>query len=283
MVFAQQNTSPTRREIPGIVTGTGASQTAVIKVPFNATYSWLEVRCTIAGAAPTRVQMEAMLGEVRVNLSGRNVQTLSAKQMIAIEEFYNSGIIADTGVLLFNMERLWMLGFSAQNEPEWGTLAETSFEIQIDQVAASTIDLIRVYAKYESTASEIGAYIQRVRVSPPVTAIGHRFISDLPRFEDGFLYALHIECSVAANLTDVRFTADNVELLNLPVLMLNRDYLRSTPRRTIQNTTRTASDGTTSGFVHIDFASRNYDSDAPTIHNIIMEIGRKEPSKLKSK
>lgn len=297
--FLLTNKSPVRREIPGIVTGVGASQTAVIKVPYNSTYSCLEIRCTIAGVAATRAELEAMIGEIRVALSGTNVETLSAKQLIAITEFYRTGETGDTGVLVFDFQRLWMLGAAAQQNPAWGTLAETSFEIQIDQVAASTVDLMRVYATFESTASELGNYIRRVRMSPPVTAIGHRFIADLPKFPNSALYAIHIECSVPANLTDVRFAADGLDLVNLPVVMLNRAYLKANPGRTIQNAIRTASDGTTSGFVHLDFASRNFDDDAvmmdyeehvldltyanaaPTIHNIIMEIASNQPSKLK--
>lgn len=296
--FAKENSTPIYREIPGVVTGVGASQTAVVKVPFNATYNFLELRNTIAGVAATRAELEAMLGEIRVLLGGRVVEVLNAKQFIALAEFYNTGIVGDTGVLVFDYQRLWMLGFTAQNEPSWGTLAETSFEIQIDQAAASTIDLIRVYAQYEAVASELGAHVRRLRVSPAITAVGHKYIADLPKIPEGFLYAIHMEVSTPANLTDVRFTADNIEIVNAPVAMLNRQYLRANPRRTVQSAIRTAFDGTTSGFVHLDFCARNYDSDAvkmvydshlldltianaaPAVSNIILEVGSVEPSKL---
>lgn len=299
MGFRDTNTSPIRREIPGIVTGVGASNMMVLKVPPNATYAQLEARMTIAGVAPTRVQMEAMLGEVRVLIGGRLVEVLSAKQMIALAEFYNTGEIADLGVLTWDFQRLWMQGLLAQNQPEWGTLAEGSFEIQIDQAAASTIDLVRVYATFETNAEELGAYIRRVRVSPPITATGHVFIQNLPRFADSFLYAIHFETSVAANIDSIRAEFDGVEVLNLPVLMINRHYNLATPRRTIQNAGRVDSNGATSGFVHLDFCWRNYDSDAikmnydaftldlnfinaaPTLFNVIMEIGSVEPSKIK--
>lgn len=299
-MFSDDILTPLRQELPGIVTGVGASRTMVAKVPAGATYTRLLFLNTIAGVAATRVQLEAMLGEVRVLLNGINIETLTAKQIIALAEFYTVGITGDTGYLVFDFQRLWMAGIAAQNGPAWGTQGESSFEIQIDQAAGSTIDLVTVYAEVEPRATELGAYIQRLRVSPAVAGIGHAFNANLPQIDGARLLALHIETSVPANLTAVRFACDDINLINLPVAVLNRFYVNATPGRTIQNAIRTGADGTTSGFVHLDFACRNYEADsvpmtyqkhlldetfinaAPTVHNIIMEVLRVQPSRRRA-
>jgi hypothetical protein len=140
MGFAQDNQSPIVRELPGSVTSIGAGQTAVAKIPPGSTNLEIVLACTIGGVAATRAELETMLGNIRGTVSGVEKWSLTAKDMIARTEFFRTGAIADTGLLVIAFEELWMSELNGKLNPAYGMLDQTSFQIEIDQEVGSNID-----------------------------------------------------------------------------------------------------------------------------------------------
>jgi hypothetical protein len=287
MVWSQENRSPILKKLVGIVSGVGANQTAVLKIPPGATYTDLVIQCTIAGVGATRVQLETFLTSMRLTVSGVEMWTLTGKQLIAIIEFYNTGLIADTGILTIPFERLWMDTQLSQTTPNYGTLGESSFQLEITQSGGSTIDLMTVYGRIDPVQENLGGHIMMKRLTPNIGSVGKYIYPDLFKKPGCFLYALHIEVPVVANLTNIAYVADEVRLVDFAPAVLNQLYLTGTARRTIQNAKL---------FVHLDFCSRGFDSDAvpltmgtqileldfanaaPNQVNIIAEIGTTDPT-----
>ncbi len=172
MGWIDDNTSPTFKPINGAVEGVGASSVAIVDLPCNATYLELMLECSIAGAAPTRANLEAWLTNIRCTLDGKEQWSLTAKQLIAEVEFYQSGVIGDTGYIVIPFERLWMRNDVGATAPAWGTLGQPSFQLEITQSASSTIDRIQPWARLGAVAEELGAYIRTLRYTPAITAAG---------------------------------------------------------------------------------------------------------------
>ena len=287
MGFVNDNRSPILKKLVGIVSGVGASQTAVLKVPPGATYTDLIIQCTIAGVGATRVQLETFLTSLRLTVSGVEKWTLTGKQLIAIIEFYETGLIADTGILTIPFERLWMDTQLSQTSPNYGTQGESSMQLEITQSAGSTIDLMTVYGRIDPVAEPLGAHIQMRRLTPNISSVGKFIYPDLYKKPGDYLYALHFEVPVVANLTNIAYIADEVRLVDFAPAIMNQLYLGATSRRTIQSAKL---------FVHLDFCSRGFDSDAipltmntqileldfanaaPNQVNIIAEIGTRAPT-----
>lgn len=285
--FAVDNSSPIIRKIPGVVDGIGASGTAVARIPPGATYTDLILECTIAGVAATRAQLETMLASMRFTVSGEEKWTLTAKQLIAIVEFYNSGLIGDTGYLWIPLERLWMNDLGPKVGPAYGTAGETSVQLEIDQDATSTIDGIVLHARISPKPETLGAHMRIVRLTPQIAATGVYYYDGLPKNPAERLYALHFQVPVVANFTNIAYIADEVRMIDAKPALLHQMLKTAYPNRTPQ---------TAKLFCHLDFAGRNFDSDsvpltmkqqileltfataAPNAVNILAEIGTVKPS-----
>jgi hypothetical protein len=282
MQFPLANRSPIRRQLYGSVEGIGASKTAVITVPVGATYLDLRLFCTIATVAATRAEIEAMITQVRVLLSGRPIMTLTSLQLIAIAEFYRTGIVGDSGYLLIPFERLWQRETGGALNPALGTVGESSLTVEITQASGSTIDDIDVWASISPVAEEVGAYMRYDRFTPALPGAGEYIWSGLKPRPGEFLYALHFLVSTAADLTAISFEADGYRVVDqITQGVLGRLYAEPTSPRTMQ---------TAKKLISLDFACRGFDGDAvplvmdealvrltfanaPTVLSVIAEIG----------
>lgn len=250
--FTDQNTSPVIKPLQGIVTGIGAGQVATCRLPPGLTYAEIVVRCTIAGVAATRAELEAMLTTARLTVSGVEKFSVQAIDLIAIAEFYRNGCIGDSGYFVIPFERLWSQGIAAQLDPNYGTEGESSVVLELTQAAASTIDAINVFARVNPKAELLGSHVILRRFTFNVAATGKFLYPDLPIIPGEHLAALHIKVPVVANLTNVALVTDDVRFLDVPPSLLTQLYQLSNPVRTSQ---------TAKLYVSVDFASRGYDSD----------------------
>lgn len=295
MPFAQDSRTPIIKKLSGATTGVGVGQTAIVKIPPGVTYTSLILECRVAGVAATRAQMEAGLLSLRLTVSGVEKWTMTATQLIALSEFYRPGVIGDSGYLVIPFSRLWMFGPGAALDPSYGTLGESSFQLEIVQDAASAIDSIECWARISPIAETLGAHVKVVRLTPNIGALGTYYYPDLPKtpgFKVGdaglqYLYAIHLQVPVVANLTRLALVADETRVVDTKPGLLNQLYLASNPTRSVQ---------TAKGFVHMDFANRGYDGDvvplnmnslilemdfanvAPGQINLLVEIGTKQPT-----
>lgn len=251
--FTDANRSPVIKPLYGAIQGVGAGQTAIVRVPPGATYADLPIQCLIAGVAATRAQLETMLTQVRLTVSGVEMWTLTGKQLIALVEFYRVGLIGDTGFLWIPFERLWMQSVSAQLDPNYGTLGESSMQLEITQAGGSTIDAMNAFAVIHPVAEPLGAHMIARRFTPTIAAVGKYIYPDLPIIPGEFLYALHFEVPVVANLSNIALVTDEVRLIDAPPALLNQRYLESNPVRTQQGA---------KGYVHLDLTCRGFDSDS---------------------
>jgi hypothetical protein len=287
-MFIDENRTPILKRLAGAVSGIGASQTMVIKIPPGSTYADLTLKLFIGNTGATRAQIESMLTSWRLTMSGREIWTLTGKQLLAVIAYYRSGLVDDTGYVTIPFQRLWMDGLSPKIDPMYGTLGESSFQLEITEDATNTIDTVAIFARISPVSEELGAFVRMVRLTPSVGAAGVYQFPDLPKRKGDYLYALHIQVPTVADLTDISYLADEIRVWDHPVAVSNRYILEGNPTRTLQ---------TAKGFVHVDFCSRNLDSDAvplsmqtqmleltfanapsPTGINVIAEIGTRQPN-----
>lgn len=250
--FTNQSTSPVIKPLQGVVTGIGAGQVATCRLPPGLTYAEIIVRCTIAGVAATRAQLETMLTTARLTVSGVEKFSVQAIDLIAIAEFYRTGCIGDSGYFVIPFERLWNVGVSAQLDPNYGTEGESSVVLELTQDGASTIDAINVFARVNPKAEILGAHVILRRFTFNVASTGRFLYPDLPIIPGEYLSALHIRVPVVANLTNIALVTDDVRFLDVPPSLLTQLYQLSNPVRTPQAAKL---------YVSVDFASRGYDSD----------------------
>lgn len=253
--FAALNRSPIRRPLAGAVRGIGASQIAVVDIPVGATYLALRLYCTIAGTPATRAQIESMLTSWRLTVSGVEKWTLTGLQLVGIMEFYQTGIIADTGMVTINFQRLWARETAGMLNPAYGTLGESAFQLEITQDATSTIDSILAYADIDPVAQPLGQHIIMPRITPSIGAIGLSYVPQIRKKSGDFLYALHIKVPTAANLSVISFVGDSVRVVDQATqVYLNALYRACYPfLRTMQ---------TAKNLISLDFAARGLDGDA---------------------
>lgn len=261
--FILGNTCPPIKPLQGIVTGIGAGQVATLRFPPGLTYAELVVRCTIAGVAATRAQLEAMLLTARFTVSGVEKFSVQAIDLIAIAEFYRPGCIGDSGYFVIPMERLWMDGVKAQLDPNYGTEGESSVVLELTQAGGSAIDGMTAYARVNPQPEVLGAHIMLRRFTFNVASTGKFLYPDLPIIAGEFLYALHIKLPVVANLANVGVITDDVRLYDVPPSLLTQLYQLGNPIRTPQ---------TAKGYVHVDFTMRNFDSDALAVGDLKSQV-----------
>ncbi len=286
--FSDSNRSPLLKKLAGAITGIAASGTMVVKFPPGQTYLEIALQCTIAGTAATRAQLESMLLSCRLTVSGVEKWTLTAKQLIAIAEYYNVGVVGATGFLMIPFERLWMVGIDAQVGPAYGTLGESSMQLEITQDATSTIDAVTAWARISPVAEPLGAHMRAARLTPSFASTGLSIFDGLPKNPDEFLYALHFQVPVIADFTNIAVVADEVRLVDASWTVINQfQAFKAGPLRTPQ---------TAKLFQTLDFTSRGFDGDAlrlnmaslvleltfanaaPNAVNIIAEIGTTAPT-----
>ena len=250
--FTDTNRSPILKPLYGVVSNVVATGVAVARVPPGATMAALCFQFTIAGAAATRTQLETMCTQVRFSVSGVEMWTVSMKQLIAILEFYRTGLIADTGFVTIPFERLWMQSTQAQLDPDYGTLGESSMQLEFT-MAASTIDTINAFGVIHPVSEALGAHVIMRRFMPNVGAIGKYLYPDLPIIPGEYLYALHFELPVVANLNNIALITDEVRAIDFPPAWMNQLYNECVPVRTPQ---------TAKGYAHAEFTRRGFDSDS---------------------
>lgn len=285
--FADANRSLITKRLVGTVSGIGAGGTMVVKIPPGSTYADLTFSLFIGATGATRAQIETMLTSWRLTLSGREMWTLSGKQLLAIIAFYRSSLVDDSGYITIPFQRLWMDGLAPKVDPMYGTLNQSSFQLEITQDATSTINLVSVFSRVSPISEELGPHVRMVRLTPNIGSVGTYIFPDLPKGRGEYLYALHIEVPTVANFTDLRYVCDEVAVIDHPIAVLNRYVLQGNPTRTLQ---------TAKGFVHVDFCNRNLDTDAILLNmdtqvleltfataapggvNIIAEIGSRAPT-----
>lgn len=249
--FISNTRTPIRRTQAGAITGVGAGNTAQVKIPYGVTTNTLAVKCTVAGVAATRAQLEAGITGLKLLVSGVEKESVTAVQHIALEEFYNSGCIGDSGYLFFNFQRLWMENQADQLNPAFGTVNESNFVLEIQQAGGSAIDGMTLVTDVYPIAEELGAHVVRRRTTIAIAATGIFNYTDLPRLPGESLLAVHIQTPVVANLTNIAVVASDVRIMDVPTDYLTQLYKQATRgKRTPQ-----------AGFVHLDFLSRNIGSD----------------------
>lgn len=256
----------------------------MFKLPPGATYGDLTIYCgrgSGGNTAATRAQVESMLTQWRLTLDGVEKFTLSGKQLLAMVEFYRTGLIGDTGYVTIPFQRLWMDLLADQLDPAYGTLGNSSFQLEITQDATSDVNTFRAYSRLEPVAQPLGKHIRISRLTPNITTAGRYYYSDLPKLPGEVLAALHFECDDISKLTNIAYVADEVRLVDAPPALLNAYYREANPNRTPQ---------TAKNFAHLDFASRGISNDyvpmlmatqvleldfstAPTTFNIVAEYG----------
>ena len=286
MSFADENRSLINKRLVGTVSGIGASQTMVIKIPPGSTYADISLRLFIGATGATRSQVETMLTSWRLTLSGREMWTLTGKQLLAILAFYRSTSVDDSGFVTIPFQRLFMDGLGPKVDPMYGTLGQSSFQLEITQHSSSTIDTVAVFSRLSPVSEELGGHLRMVRLTPNIGSVGVYVFPDLPKKMGEYLYAIHLEVPTVADLTDIAYIADEIRIVDHPVAMLNRYLLQGNPNRTVQSA---------KGFVHLDFCNRNLDTDAiplsmktqvleltfantaPNGVNVIAEIGSRAP------
>lgn len=264
MAFATDSSSPLLKPIPGIVRSIGASGTMLVDFPTGSTYSAIHLLCAIGGVAPTRAQVEAMLTNWRLTLSGVEKFNLTGLELIADQEFEHAGIIGDTGIVTISFERLQMSTLAGQLGPNYGTLGETSMRLEIVQTA-STIDAVSAYAIVQPQAEPLGAHMIYRKFNVQAGA-GVNTYTNFPIFAGSgeHLYSLGFEVPTLADLTNIAIIADNARIVDITPALLKRQYLLSNPARNEQ---------TAKKIVYLPFDMRNIDSDALplTMNQLLVE------------
>ncbi len=290
--FATSNRSPLYKALPGAVTGLGASQQAVIKFPPGATYDTIYLQCLIGAGIPTRVQLETMLLDMQLTISGQEIWTVSAKQLIAISEWYQVGITGALGMIKIPSARYWLTKVEQQLGLRIGTLGESSMQLTINQDATTTIDSITPLVRIAPVAEELGAYVRMQRLTPN-WAVGQNVFDGFTKIGSAneYLYALHFQVPVIADFTFLTVQADSVRLVdNLNWTQLNQFQALGGPKIRTPQTAKL--------FQSLDFCAMGLDDDSvqmnmdsllllatfantnPGLVNIIAEIGSVAPSKL---
>ena len=242
------------KSLPGAVTGAGAGNRAVVKIPPGSTYADLLLKCDVGAVGATRAQIVAGFTEVRLTVSGVEMWTLSGAELAAIVDFYRTtaGVpLTGGGYLTIPFERLWMQGAIAQLDPNYGTAGESSVQLEIVQAGGSAITAIEAYARINPLSEPLGKHIVVRRFTVAVPAAGRFIYPDLPKIPGEALFALHLGVPTVADVQSVAFVGDNIRVWDdIPPALLDRVYLESVPVRTPQ-----------AGYVHMDFTNRGFDSD----------------------
>ena len=251
--YAQAFRGPVAKPQNGAITGLGAGNTAVIKLGIGLTYETLVIRMAKAGVPATRADMETMLGNIRITVSGDEKMNISVKQLIADVEYYFPGAIADSGNLVIPFWRSYMESVDAQLGPNYGTTDQTSIVVEIAQLGGSTIDSMVVIPRINPLAEALGAHIITRKWTIPCPSAGVFQYADLPRNPGEVLYSLMIEVPTIADLTSLAYVPDDNRQTDLTLADLATFAKLSSPQRAVQ---------TAKNIAILDFVPRGYETDA---------------------
>lgn len=290
MSFLADNTSTLTRPIPGAVDSIGPGKDMVITFPCGPTYRGVLLELAIGAGVPTRAQIESMLTNFLLQLSGTDIFNLSGTLLLADIEFCRSGLIGDTGYLYIPFEQEHMRTEAGVKGPALGTQGETSMTLRITQDATSTIDGVTAVGIIDPTPAVLGQHIRYRRQSPPLAAAGVTQWPGLYKTRPGlppeFLYRLHIQVSNAAHLTWLSYIADSVRVFDQATqARLASLYRLPSPARTLQ---------TAKNIITLDFTRGGWDTpvplsavehvleysftNAPTVLNVVSVYGTEEPT-----
>jgi len=234
MPFILDNDSVILRTLPGAVTGVGTGK-ILITFPAGPTYENIAVRCMISTGFPTRAQLESMLPNWRLMLSGEELFNLSGLELIAfLGEFYNVGITGALGVVNIPFTQPWMKRIESVMAGRLGTQGETSLTLEIT-TSSSTIDGVTAEADIAPKAEPLGTNFRVERYPLPLQGAGRTEWSGFKPRKGDFLYALAIESNAIADLTDITLSGDGSRVWDqvTQAQFLTR-YRKYTPTRTQQ-------------------------------------------------
>ncbi len=265
--FQVSNTSPIAQPLNGQFTQVGAGQTAVLKIPQGATYASLSVLCGIggslapvgAGTAPSYAQLQSMLTLWTMYLNGTPVWSLTGTQLYSIMNYYCADLVGTAstpgaGVVTIVFSRLWMKDVVAMLAPDWGTLDQSSVQLNIVQDSSSTITNLDAWAQVEPQAEPLGKYVTYNTTSSPFAA-GRQSFTLLYKDPKAVMYNLFIEQSNIALLTRIELWCDNAPVYDGPPKVNQVWGKIGTPQR---NTAALIANN----IANIDFCQRGLDADA---------------------
>lgn len=267
MSFPVQNKAPVDRAMKGNVFNVGPSKTCRIELPVGLTYLDFEIECKVLGVnpypgtVPALAVMEASFDRIRVFLDGELRYDVPFAEYVQWFSFYRD-IIGATGYIPLMMSMPWNSDPNTPAKPgaddlgakingAWGTKNHSSFVIELDQSAASTIDYIDIRPTLHPVATDLGLHARPVRLTHNLNTLGQSDWIIPFKEKGGFCYGIHLLPPTLANLTYITLLVDGVPYKQGTVEQLHRPLLRPTDKRTIQT-----------GWAHIDLAARNFDDDA---------------------
>ncbi len=263
MAFKDTKMTPLMRPYFGNVKGGTSGNPWVITLPRGATFLDTAIRCTIAGTPATKAQLVHAtqgLATIEARVSGVTKRSITIAEHVALVEFYQTGLIGDSGYLFLSFQKLWMNGIapvplSPILDPAWGTQGESLVEIVITPQASSTIDGMELHCAIDPAPQPLGNHMTIERFTPVCTSAGDFDWNDLKvglGREGKALYGLHIY--LASNpeyLTWYNLEFDDIKSRQIRPDLLHQRYKQSVPNRTPQT-----------GWVHDDLCWRGLDSDA---------------------
>ena len=257
-VVANQ-TSPILREMAGAVLNAPvAGNTTIVRLPAGRTYHDVIIETLLAAqAVPTRAQLTLGVLNLRLVVSGSEVWSVTGQQLLGIQCYYSEIDTSADGRLLLSFERLsYLAGFdiNAILGPSFGTLDQSSFDIEIDWNASSLIVSAKAYARIGQSPENAGKIIRLARVTANMSALGVYQYPDLPAPKKGdFMYCIHIFPAVIANITRIAYIPDEQRMIDLPLGVMNKLAQECHPPRTPQTATNQFS---------LDFCIRGMPGDA---------------------
>ncbi len=234
MPFVLDNESVILRTLPGAVTGVGTAR-ILITFPVGPTYENIAVRCMISTGYPTRANLESMLPNWRLMLSGEEIFNLSGLELIAFTEFYTVGITGATGVVNIPFTQPWMKRIESVMAGRLGTQGETSLTLEIT-TSSSTIDGVVAEADIAPKAEPLGTNFRIERYPLPLQGAGRTEWSGFKPRKGDFLYALAIKSDDISDLLDITLSGDGVRIWDqVTQLQWATRYLKFSPARTQQD------------------------------------------------
>ncbi len=280
--FLIENNVPLRRRLPATVEQIGASKDCIITFDVGPTYRGLMIELLISATPPTRAQIETMLTNWWLTMSGDDLFNISGLLLVAIQEFYLTGVIGDTGYVYIPFDRNFYKDLEAVRGPGLGTMGETSLVLRITQDATNTIDGIKAYGVIHPKPAVPGKHVRIRRLTPPLPGAGNMVEwSPSPLDPTDNLLAMHFQVSTAADLTYVSYVADTMRLLDQTTqAQLAAYYRQQSPTRTLQTAKKVISfDFTMDGWglgVPQNMVKQNLEylfANAPTTLIIAQEYG----------
>lgn len=204
-----------------------------------------------AGAIPTRAELAAGIAEIKVVVSGEEViSPLTGAQAIALAEFYSGQDTSAQGVLELNWERVWDRNPAEGRGAMLGTADQTQVQVLIQYAGGSVLVALDAYSVIHPEPQKAGV-IAGVRLfQVPAGAAGTSTFRDLPaRGDNETLAALHLFPPTVADLTNVRYKADNVPVIDGDPRALDVYYQQSWPYRRPQRA---------NGMVSLDFSAGGF-------------------------